>query len=79
MASICYNLPYHWFIGLATDDAVWDTQSSTRTVFARPSTPLWSSFFTEVMRLTDERKLLSKEHLLVVRRFRHEPTTRASG
>jgi transposase len=65
MEQIRYNLPFRWFIGLAIDDEVWD-----HSVFSKDRDRLLEhavveSFFAEVMRLADKRKLLSKEHFSV--------------
>ena len=65
MEQVRYNLLFRWFIGLAIDDAVWD-----HSVFAKNRDRLLEHavverFFTEVMRLAEQRKLLSKEHFSV--------------
>ena len=65
MEQVRYNLLFRWFIGLAMDDEVW-----AHSVFSKNRNRLLEHavverFFTEVMRLADQRKLLSKEHFSV--------------
>lgn len=65
MEQIRYNLLYRWFIGLAIDDAVWDHSVFSKNRDRLLEHAVVERFFTEVMRLADKRKLLSKEHFSV--------------
>jgi transposase len=65
MEQIRYNLLFRWFVGLAIDDTVWN-----HSVFSKNRERLFEndvveSFFTEVMKLADQKGLLSKEHFSV--------------
>lgn len=65
MEQIRYNLLFRWFIGLAIDDEVWDHSVFSKNRDRLLEHAVVESFFTEVMRLADKRKLLSKEHFSV--------------
>lgn len=63
--NVRYNLLYRWFVGLAADDKVWD-----ETVFSKNRDRLIEgeiarSFFREVLKEADSRKLLSHDHFTV--------------
>src|SRR6266478_6572245 len=60
-----YNLLFRWFVGLAIDDAVWDHSVFSKNRDRLLEHAVVERFFTEVMRLADRRKLLSKEHFSV--------------
>jgi transposase len=65
MEQIRYNLLFRWFIGLAIDDEVWDHSVFSKNRDRLLEHTVVERFFTEVMRLADQRKLLSKEHFSV--------------
>lgn len=63
--QIRYNLLYRWFIGLAIDDEVWDHSSFSKNRDRLLEHAVVESFFTEVMALAEQRKLLSRDHFSV--------------
>ena len=65
MEQIRYNLLFRWFIGLAIDDAVWDHSVFSKNRDRLLEHEVVERFFAEVMRLAEQRKLLSKEHFSV--------------
>lgn len=65
MEQIRYNLLYRWFIGLAIDDEVWDHSVFSKNRDRLLDHAVVERFFTEVMQLADQKKLLSKEHFSV--------------
>lgn len=65
MEQVRYNLLFRWFIGLAIDDEVWDHSVFSKNRDRLLEHAVVESFFAEVMRLADKRKLLSKEHFSV--------------
>lgn len=65
MEQVRYNLLYRWFIGLSIDDEVWDHSTFSKNRDRLLEHAVVESFFTEVMRLADQRRLLSKEHFSV--------------
>jgi transposase len=65
MEQIRYNLLYRWFVGLAIDDEVWDHSVFSKNRDRLLEHAVVERFFTEVMQLAEQRKLLSKEHFLV--------------
>lgn len=65
MEQLDYNLLFRWFVGLATDDPVWDA-----TVFCKNRDRLLGGdiaarFFASVLNLSQIRSLLSSEHFSV--------------
>jgi transposase len=61
MEEMQYNLLFRWFVGLATEDIVWNHSVFSKNR-ARPlEHGVVESFFTEVMTLADKRGLLSRE------------------
>lgn len=60
-----YNMLFRWFVGLAMDDAVWDHSVFSKNRDRLLEHAVVEAFFTEVMRLADEKGLLSKEHFSV--------------
>jgi transposase len=60
-----YNLLFRWFVGLAMDDAVWDHSVFSKNRDRLLEHAVVEAFFREVMRLADEKGLLSKEHFSV--------------
>ncbi len=67
MEQIRYNLLYRWFVGLAIDDEVWDHSVFSKNRDRLLEHAVVERFFTEVMQLAEQRKLLSKEHFSVER------------
>ena len=65
MEQVRYNLLFRWFIGLAIDDEVWDHSVFSKNRDRLLEHAVVERFFTEVMRLAEQRKLLSKEHFSV--------------
>jgi transposase len=65
MEQVRYNLLLRWFVGLAIDDPVWDHSVFSKNRDRLLEHQVVEGFFTEVMRLADKRKLLSKEHFSV--------------
>jgi transposase len=65
MEQLDYNLLFRWFVGLSTDDPVWDA-----TVFCKNRDRLLNGdiaakFFASILNLPQVRKLLSSEHFSV--------------
>jgi transposase len=60
-----YNLLFRWFVGLAIDDSVWDHSTFSKNRDRLLEHQVIEGFFDEVLRLADERALLSKEHFSV--------------
>ena len=65
MEQLDYNLLFRWFVGLSTDDPVWDA-----TVFCKNRDRLLdgdiaAKFFASVLDLPQVRSLLSSEHFSV--------------
>jgi transposase len=65
MEQMRYNLLFRWFVGLSLDADVWN-----HSVFSKNRDRLFENevietFFAEVMRLADQKGLLSKEHFSV--------------
>jgi transposase len=65
MEQLDYNLLFRWFVGLSTDDPVWDA-----TVFGKNRDRLLegdiaAKFFASVLNLPQVRSLLSSEHFSV--------------
>jgi transposase len=60
-----YNMLFRWFVGLAIDDAVWDHSVFSKNRDRLLEHAVVEAFFREVMRLADEKGLLSKEHFSV--------------
>lgn len=65
MEQVRYNLLFRWFIGLAIDDEVWDHSVFSKNRDRLLEHAVVEHFFTEVMQLAEQRKLLSKEHFSV--------------
>lgn len=65
LESIEFNLLYRWFVGLLPDDEVWD-----ETVFSKNRGRLLDGeianrFMCEVVKMAEEKELVSKEHFTV--------------
>ena len=64
-AQLRYNLLFRWFVGWALDDAIWDHSPFSKNRDRLLAHQVVEGFFAEVMRLADDRGLLSKEHFSV--------------
>jgi len=60
-----YNLLFRWFVGVAIDDAIWDHSTFSKNRDRLLEHQVVEGFFAEVMRVANERGLLSKEHFSV--------------
>jgi transposase len=60
-----YNLLFRWFVGLAIDDPVWDHSVFSKNRDRLLEHAVVESFFAEVMRVAEQRNLLSQEHFSV--------------
>ena len=65
MEQLDYNLLLRWFVGLSTEDAVWDA-----TVYCKNRDRLFegdiaAEFFAAILNLPQVRKLLSSEHFSI--------------
>jgi transposase len=65
LEQLDYNLLFRWFVGLNMDDAIWDA-----TVFSKNRERLLKgevaqAFFEQVLKLAQQRELLSDEHFTV--------------
>ena len=60
-----YNLLFRWFVGLALDDPIWDHSTFSKNRDRLLAHQVVEGFFAEVLRLADNRGLLSKEHFSV--------------
>lgn len=60
-----YNLLFRWFVGLAIDDPVWNHSVFSKNRDRLLEQAVVDGFFAEVLRLADQRGLLSKEHFSV--------------
>ena len=56
-----YNLLFHWFVGLAIDDPVWDHSTFSKNRDRLLEHQVVEGFFAEVLRQADRQGLLSKE------------------
>ena len=60
-----YNLLFRWFVGLAIDDPVWDHSVFSKNRDRLLEHAVIEHFFTQIMRVADDKQLLSKEHFSV--------------
>ena len=60
-----YNLLFRWFVGLAIDDPVWDHSVFSKNRDRLLEHAVIERFFTQIMRVADDKRLLSKEHFSV--------------
>jgi transposase len=60
-----YNLLYRWFVGLGMDDPVWVPTVFTKNRDRLLEGDIADAFFAEVLRLAEDRKLVSREHFSV--------------
>jgi transposase len=65
MEQIRYNLLYRWFVGLAMEERVWDHSVFSKNRDRLLEHEVIESFFSEVLALAEQRKLLSKDHFSV--------------
>jgi IS5 family transposase len=65
MEQLRYNLLFRWFVGLAIDDTVWDHSVFSKSRDRLNDNAVASEFFREVVRLAEQRGLMSEEHFSV--------------
>jgi transposase len=65
MEQINYNLLYRWFVGLTTDDSVWDATVFTKNRERLMQGEVAEKFFDAVLGQAREKQLLSEEHFTV--------------
>jgi transposase len=65
MEQLDYNLLFRWFVGLNTDDPVWDPTVFTKNRQRLLEGEIAQAFFQEVLAVARERDLLSDEHFSV--------------
>lgn len=65
MEQTKYNLLFRWFVGLSIDDAVWDHSTFSKNRDRLLEHEAVPALFAEVVRLAEQRGLLSKEHFSV--------------
>ena len=65
MEQLDYSLLFRWFVGLNTDDAVWDPTVFTKNRQRLLEGEIAQAFFQEVLAVARERDLLSDEHFSV--------------
>lgn len=65
MEELEYNLLYRWFVGLGTDEAVWDVTVFTKNRERFIDGEVARRFFDEVLKSAQRRDLVSSEHFSV--------------
>lgn len=65
MEQLDYNLLFRWFVGLATDDEVWDVTVFTKNRERLLAGEVAAKFFERVLELARTKGLLSDEHFTV--------------
>ena len=65
MEHLNYNLLYRWFVGLGSDDAVWDHSTFSKNRERLISGGIADRFFSSVVGLADANELISKDHFSV--------------
>jgi transposase len=60
-----YNLLFRWFVGLSIDDAVWNHSTFSKNRDRLLEHDVVPALFAEVVRLAEQRGLLSKDHFSV--------------
>ena len=65
MEELDYNLLFRWFVGLNMDDPVWDATVYCKNRERLLQGDVAEAFFKEVLKLAEERQLLSDEHFTV--------------
>nr|WP_281168219.1 IS5 family transposase [Arenimonas composti] len=65
MEQLRYNLLFRWFVGLAIDDAVWDHSVFSKNRDRLNEEAVAAEFLKEVVRLAQQKNLMSDEHFSV--------------
>jgi transposase len=65
MEQLDYNLLYRWFVGLASDDAVWDATTFTKNRERLQQGDLFNRFMETLLHHQAVTPLLSDEHFSV--------------
>ena len=65
MEQLDYNLLFRWFVGLGTDDAIWDATTFTKNRDRLLSGDVAKRFFKEIVAEASSRGLTSDEHFSV--------------
>jgi transposase len=65
MEQLDYNLLYRWFVGLTSDDAVWDPTVFTKNRDRLLEGNIAEAFFHAVLAVAERAQLLSHEHFTV--------------
>lgn len=65
MEQLDYNLLFRWFVGLNTDDAIWDASSFSKNRDRLLAGDVAQAFFAAVVKQAGSRGLLSDEHFTV--------------
>src|SRR6266446_1455272 len=65
MEQLNYNLLFRWFVGLSTDDPVWDATVFCKNRYRLLDGDIACKFMTAVLNLPQVRQLLSSEHFSV--------------
>lgn len=65
MEQLGYNLLFRWFVGLAIDDPVWDHSVFSKNRDRLNRQAVAAEFLSEVVRLAEQRGLISDEHFSV--------------
>lgn len=65
MEHMRYSLLFRWFVGLATEDAVWDHSVFSKNRDRLLKHEMVEAFFTGIMCLVGKQGLLSREHFSV--------------
>jgi len=67
MEQLDYNLLYRWFVGLASDDPVWDATTFTKNRERLQRGDVFQKFMTKLLNHPQVKPLLSDEHFSVDR------------
>src|SRR5665213_3161438 len=65
MEQLDYNLLYRWFVGLASDDRVWDPTTFTKNRERLQNGEVFTKFMTSLLNHAQVKPLLSDEHFSV--------------
>src|SRR6266700_2294407 len=65
MEQLDYNLLYRWFVGLSTDDPIWDPTTFTKNRDRLQNGEVFTKFMTKLLNHPQVKPLLSDEHFSV--------------
>ena len=65
MEQLDYNLLFRWFVGLNTDEPVWDASTFSKNRDRLLAGDVARAFFAQVVKVAEEHRLLSDEHFSV--------------